>query len=138
MSIKIDRFLISTKGFSDYIDITQKIEDFASSCNIKEGLVSLFVSSSCSSLRIIENEPGLGIDIAKLMEALAPINKIYQHDDMWHDGNAFSHLRAFLLGTTLNLPILDYRLALGANQRIILLDFDNKVSNKEIIISVVN
>lgn len=138
METNIEKIIVSAKGFDDYIDITSKVEDIVSNFAKTKGIVNLYVPSSCASLKIIENEPGLGFDISKLMEILAPVNKIYQHDNIWHDGNAFSHLKTFLLGNSLTLPIVDSRLFLSLYQRIIMLDFDNKVSQKEIIVSVLS
>ena len=137
MVAKVEKFIISSKGFDDYIDITLRVQNIISTFGVKQGLANVYIPSSCASLRIIENEPGLSFDISKLMEILAPINKVYQHDNLWHDGNAFSHLRTFLLGNSLTIPIIDSKISLGNYQQIIMLDFDNKISQKEIIVSVV-
>ena len=137
MSLVVEKFLISSKGFDDYIDITSKIQDIAVGNDSKNALINLYVSSPCAGLKIIENEPGLEIDIKKIMNVFAPVNKIYEHDNVWHDGNAFSHLKTFLVGNSLSIPVVEYRLALGQNQRIIMFDFDNKVSQKEIIVSII-
>lgn len=137
MSARYDKILISTKGFDDFVDITLKIKNVVSSFGIQNGILNLYLTSPCASLKIIEREPGLDMDLSKLMETILPINKVYQHDNVWYDGNASAHLKSIILGNSLNLPIIDSNIYLGLNQQIILLDFDNKPSQKEIIVSVV-
>ena len=138
MSVKIEKFILATKGFDEVIDITSKVNDIVSYVSSKEGLVNIFVQSSTASILILEDEPALSSDLAKLLENIVPINKIYQHDNTWHDGNAYAHLKSILLGNSLTLPVHDSKVALGLYQQIVLLDFDNKASEKEIIISVVS
>lgn len=138
MSAKIEKFNILTKGFDDFVDITSKIQNLVAVFNVKEGILNIYVKSPCASIKVIENEPGLGFDLSKLMEMIAPVNKIYQHDDIWHDGNAYAHLKSILLGNSLTLPIIDFKVEIGLYQQIVLMDFDNKASEKEIIVSVVS
>lgn len=136
MSSNIFNFIVSTKGFDDFIDITSKVQDLVSNCQCKMGQVNIFTPSACTSIKIIENEPGLNFDVSKMLELIAPVNKIYQHDNLWHDGNAYSHLKTILFGSAITLPIIDSQIALGAFQQIVLIDFDNKPSQKEVIVSV--
>lgn len=137
MAVKNDKFTILTKGFDDVVEITSKIQDIVSFSNIDEGVANIFVASSTASILTLEYEPGLVLDLPKVLEMLVPINKIYKHDNMWQDGNAFSHLKTCLIGNNVTLPIIDGKIKLGNYQQIILIDFDNKPSNKEIIVSVV-
>ena len=137
MTAKVERFIISSKGFDDFIEITSKIQNLVSLFRVSEGMVNICVTSPCTSLKIVEGEPGLNLDISKMMDFLVPINKIYQHDNVWHDGNAHAHLKTILFGNSLTLPVFDSKVCLGTHQQIVLLDFDNKASQKEIIVSMV-
>jgi secondary thiamine-phosphate synthase enzyme len=49
------------------------------------------------------------------------------------DGNGYSHVRAALLGPSLTILVIDGRLTLGTWQQIILLDFDNRPRQRQII-----
>ncbi|MEE9185520.1 MAG: secondary thiamine-phosphate synthase enzyme YjbQ [Candidatus Binatia bacterium] len=126
-----------TRGFCDIINITQKVQDQVKREKIGRGLVSLFVSGSTASLTTIEYEPGLIKDLKELLERLIPSNKKYHHDDRWGDDNGFSHLRASLLGPSLQVPIQGGRLLLGTWQQIVLLDFDNRPRTREILIQMI-
>jgi len=136
MSVKIEKFILATKGFDEVIDITSKVNDIVSYVSSKEGLVNIFVQSSTASILILEDEPALSSDLAKLLENIVPINKIYQHDNIWHDGNANAHLKSAVLKKSLTLPMSEGKMALGNYQKIVLIDFDNKASNKEIFVTV--
>lgn len=136
MAIKVEKFTISTKGFDDLIDITSKISNIVLSTGIKEGIANISVTASTASLITIENEPGLAIDLPRLLDNMVPINKIYQHDTVWYDGNAYAHLKAVLLGNNITLPITDGKLELNTWQQVILIDFDNKPRIRQIVMSI--
>ena len=136
MSIKIENFTINSKGFDDLIDITSKVQGIVLGSGIKEGVVTIYPISSTASILMMDNEPGISDDFKKLIDNLIPINKLYQHDEMWHIGNAHAHLRAALLGKNVSLPILDSRIVLDSNQRVILADFNNCVGSIQIFVSI--
>ncbi len=137
MSVKIEKFTISTKGFDDIIDITSKIQGIVSGFDVKDALLSVFVAASTASVVTIEYEPGLVVDLPELLNTLVPINRVYEHDKKWHDGNGYSHLRSTLLGNSLTIPVVNGKLELGSWQQIVLVDFDNKPRVREIIVTAI-
>ena len=137
MKIKISKLTESTKGFCDIIDITAKITAQVRDAEIKDGLLTLFVSGSTAGLSTIEYEPGLVQDLKELLEKLIPSDRRYHHDHRWGDDNGFSHLRASLFGPSLQIPIEHSRLVLGTWQQIILLDFDNRPRTREIVVQLI-
>jgi secondary thiamine-phosphate synthase enzyme len=136
MKIHTRKLVEKTQGFCDIIDITPKVQQEVSNEKIARGLVSLFVSGSTASLTTVEYEPGLIKDLKEFFEKIIPSNRRYHHDDRWGDDNGFSHLRASLLGPSLQIPIDDGHLLLGTWQQIILLDFDNRPRTREIVLQV--
>jgi secondary thiamine-phosphate synthase enzyme len=136
MKIQTRKLVEKTQGFCDIIDITAKVQQEVKSEKISQGLVTLFVSGSTASLTTIEYEPGLIKDLKEFFEKILPSNRRYHHDDRWGDDNGFAHLRASLLGPSLQVPIHDGRLLLGTWQQIILLDFDNRPRTREILLQV--
>ena len=42
-----------------------------------------------------------------------------------------------MLGNSITLPVIDGKIELSSWQQIVLIDFDNKVSSKQIVVSVV-
>jgi secondary thiamine-phosphate synthase enzyme len=137
MDIITDSFSISTKGFTDILDITAKVEEKVAENGFTEGNVLVFVSGATAGITTIEFEPGLLMDYPEFMEKIIPSNKNYHHDMTWHDGNGFSHLRASLQGASFQVPFSNKRLLLGTWQQIILVDFDNRPRNRKIIIQII-
>ena len=134
MDIVTVRLHEQTKGFCDIIDITPKVREALGEAGLRNGLASLFVSGSTAALTTVEHEPGLVKDLGELFERLIPSGKRYHHDDRWGDDNGFSHLRASLVGPSLQVPVADGELALGTWQQIVLADFDNRARRREIVV----
>src|SRR4030042_2720685 len=110
---------LSTKGFSDILDITHHVDAVIDHSGIKNGLVTVFCPGSTGAVTTIEYESGVIRDLQKAIEKIAPSNIPYEHAKRWGDGNGFSHVRAALLGPSLTVPILQGALALGTWQQIV-------------------
>ncbi len=136
MRIHADRLKEETQGFCDIINITEKVQDRVERERFQQGLVSLFVSGSTAALTTMEYEPGLIQDLKDFLETTIPSNRRYRHDDRWGDDNGFSHLRASLLGPSLQIPVGAGKLQLGTWRQIVLLDFDNRPRRREILIQM--
>ena len=136
MLIHTAKLVEQTRGHCDIIDITNKVKDEIERQKIRRGLATLFVSGSTASLTTIEYESGVLKDLQELLEKLIPSDRKYHHDDRWSDDNGYSHLRASLLGPSLQVPIDDGRMLLGTWQQIVLLDFDNRPRTREIVVQI--
>ncbi len=134
MDIVTFRLHEQTRGFCDIIDVTPKVRQALGETGLRNGLASLFVSGSTAALTTVEYEPGLVKDLSELFERLIPSGKRYHHDDRWGDDNGFSHLRASLVGPSLQVPVADGELVLGTWQQIVLADFDNRARSREIVV----
>ncbi len=130
-------FYIKTKGHTDIVDISNKVQSLVQDSGISNGLVNIFVSGSTVGLTMIENEPGLNKDLPELLETLIPSGKNYAHNQTWGDGNGYAHLRSALLPPSLTIPFTRGELLLGTWQQIVLLDFDNRSRERKVIVSVV-
>ena len=136
MRVSTKKLYEKTEGYCDIIDITAKVQEQVQKEKIQRGLAALFVSGSTASLTTIEYEPGLIEDLKEFLEKFIPSNKKYHHDDRWGDNNGFSHIRASLLGPSLQVPIDNGQLLLGTWQQIVLLDFDNRPRRREILVQL--
>ncbi len=136
MEIKTLSFSVKTKGNTDIIDITNNVSDLVSSSGLNEGSVLIFVPGSTAGITTVEYEPGLLKDIPEFFEKLIPSKKIYHHDETWHDGNGYSHVRASLQGASFTVPFQNTKLLLGTWQQIILIDFDNRSRNRTINVQI--
>ena len=129
-------FRISTKGHNDIIDITEKVEQAVKQAGVKNGQVLVFVAHQTCAITTLEYEPGLIQDLKELIAKIVPANKDYQHNQAWGDGNGAAHLLAALFKPDLTLPIANGQLIRGTWQQIILIDFDNRPRDREIIIDI--
>lgn len=136
MEIITEQFEVSTKGNSEVRDITDKVTAVLSNQKLRQGLVTVFVSGSTASITTTEFEPGLRRDIPEALDRIAPQGREYHHDETWHDGNGYSHVRAALLGPSLTVPFSHGELLLGTWQQIVLIDHDNRPRERTIIVQV--
>lgn len=127
---------IQTRGFCDVVDITSEISAFLAENKIQNGQALVFVAGSTAGVTTVEYEPGLIKDLKEYFEKYIPSNREYHHDKKWGDGNGFSHLRSAVTGTSLAVPILGGKLALGTWQQVVLIDFDNRERIRKVIIQL--
>lgn len=125
---------VSTKGFTDIHDLTPRVRAALRETKLQDGTATVFVSGSTAGITTIEYEPGLLQDLPAAFEKLAPVSANYAHDNTWHDGNGYAHVRAALLGPSLVVPFAEGELLLGTWQQIVLIDFDNRPRRREIIV----
>jgi secondary thiamine-phosphate synthase enzyme len=136
MEIVTDSVRVSTRGDSEILDVTGPVQDKLTAHGFREGHALVFVSGSTAGLTTIEYEPGLLQDVPDAFERIAPRDMRYAHEETWHDGNGHSHVRASLLGPSLTVPFRDGRLLLGTWQQIVLIDFDNRPRQREVLVQL--
>ena len=136
MQVRLNHIFLTTRGNTDILDITQKVDECIHSSGLKNGLVTIFCPSSTSGITTIEFEPGVLHDLEKIFDELVPQDFTYQHDEAWHDGNGHSHVRAALLKASITIPLVDGRLTLGTWQQIVFIDFDTRPRKREIIVQI--
>ena len=127
---------LSTKGFSDILDITHHVDRVINRSKIKNGLVTVFCSGSTGGVTTIEYESGVLMDLQKAIEKIIPSDIPYEHDKRWGDGNGFSHVRAALMKPSLTIPLIGEKLTLGTWQQIVFIDFDNRRRERNILVQV--
>lgn len=137
MSIHTATLQLSTRGNADILDITAQVLQSVQKSGFQHGTVTVFCPSSTSAVTTIEFEPGVVNDLRQLFDEIIPQDRVYQHDEAWHDGNGHSHVRAALLGPSLTVPFVDQRLTLGTWQQIIYIDFDNRPRRRELVLQVI-
>ncbi len=132
--VKTYEIVLNTKGFCDIHDITHEVENKLRESGIKEGICLVFIPGATAAVTTTEFEPGNVKDYQEFMEKIVPSTKPYHHNDTWHDGNGFSHLRASLQKPSLCLPFKDGKIIRGTWQNIVVIDFDNRARTRRVII----
>lgn len=136
MTVVNEKFIVNTHGFTDIIDITQKVKHAVYKYSLQNAQVNVYVAGSTVSITNIEYEPGLLVDLPQALEKIAPVEADYHHDDTWHDGNGYAHIRASIIGNSTMVPLIDGALQLGQWQQIVLIDFDNKARTRTVYVQI--
>lgn len=136
MTVKTHKLTFSTRGYGDTLDITRDVQQVISQAGWSTGIVTVFVPGSTAGLTTIEYEDGAVQDFKRLFEEIASSRREYSHNARWGDGNGFSHVRAALLGPSLTVPFTDGRLVLGTWQQVVLVDFDNRGRQRNVVLQV--
>ena len=76
-------------------------------------------------------------DLREALDRIAPSGAEYHHDEIWHDGNGYAHVRSALVGSSVNIALKDGLLNLGTWQQVVLLDFDNKERSRNITVQII-
>lgn len=137
MTVINEKFTVHTKGNTQIIDITRNVQNSVYRHNLQNAVVHVYVAGSTVSVTNIEYEPGLLKDLPEALEKIAPVEKEYHHDETWHDGNGYAHLRASIVGNSTMIPLMDGALQLGQWQQIVLIDFDNKARTRTVYVQLV-
>src|SRR5712691_3076846 len=136
-------FEIRTERGSQFIDITDRVEEATRSCGLKNGFAVVFSKHTTAAISINEAEPHLIADMEKMLEEMVPADRDYAHNRYAHalstNGerpNGHSHCRQLLLGASESVPVLDGQLMVGQWQRIFLVELDHG-RDREVVIQLV-
>ena len=125
---------LSSSSNFQIIDISSDIVAILNEINkenkIDNGVVNIFTKHSTSAIRVNENEKGLLLDFEKVLKDIVKENDNYKHDFI--DNNAASHIRAFLLGSSETISIVDGRLDFGTWQSIFFIELDGPRANRTV------
>jgi secondary thiamine-phosphate synthase enzyme len=127
---------VESSGFSDIVNITDRVIGIVSGSSVLEGIVCVSVIGSTASVSTIEFEPALVQDYRDALERLASSSERSRHSETWGDDNGFSHIRATLMGPTVVLPVQAGRPVLGTWQQIVLIDHDNRPRSRRLFVQV--
>jgi secondary thiamine-phosphate synthase enzyme len=136
MQVVTRTIFLRSKGEGDMIDITPETSKIVTQSKLKDGIITIFVSGSTAAVTTIEYEPGLKQDFPHILSIIVPRNMEYQHENMWHDGNGHSHVRASLIGPSLTIPFKDNTLMLGTWQQIVFLEMDISKRERNVILQI--
>lgn len=125
---------VSTVKRVDLIDITSQVQKVVSESNVDDGIVTVFVPHTTCGITINEGaDPDVVHDIKFQLEKLIPYQQGYHH----MEGNADSHIKTCLVGSSENIIIKNGQLILGTWQSIFLCDFDGP-RNRKVYIKIID
>lgn len=107
--------VVATRGQGLH-DCTAAVAHWVASTQVGTGLLTLLLRHTSASLLVQENAaPAAARDIERYFARIAPESGSYEHDDEGPDDMP-AHLRAALTATSLSIPVMDGRMALGTWQ----------------------
>jgi secondary thiamine-phosphate synthase enzyme len=111
---------IQAKGRRIY-DITPQVLDWANKSGLQTGMLTLYIQHTSASLMINENyDPEVLVDMERFFERLVPDgDPLFIHTAEGPDDMP-AHVRTALTQTSLSIPMLDGKVALGTWQGIFL------------------
>lgn len=127
---------ISTPGKGLH-EITPQVREVVASAARGEGLATVFIRHTSASLTIQENaDPSARRDLEAWLERLAPEgDPLYTHTSEGPDDMP-SHIRSILTATSLSIPIVEGRLALGTWQGIYLWEHRRRPHERRVVVHV--
>lgn len=134
--INVDTNANAAEGFVGIYNITPKVQEHVPGSYVANGILTLFIPGTTASIGTIEYEAGLLNDFKKMWARVVPKDIAYDHKFLWEENNAYSHLRATLMGASLVIPLVNKRLILGQYQQIVLIEFDNRARSRQVILQI--
>ncbi len=138
MSIRRIRCLVGGQGLHEITErVEQKAAEAIAEAEIQEGLCTLYVRHTSASLIIQENaDPAVCRDLEDWLDRLVPTgDPLYTHTEEGPDDMP-AHIKAALTATSVSIPVLDGRLALGTWQGIFLWEHRHARGDREVILHV--
>ncbi len=114
----------------ELIDISRIVEDAVREVGIADGICVVFTPHTTAALTINENsDPAVKSDLIEILAGLIPRSPRYRHSE----GNSDAHAKASLVGSSVTIPIVSGKPALGTWQGIMFCEFDGPRSRQVFI-----
>ncbi len=129
------RLLPYKRGYHIITDIVlQSIPELKT---IEVGILTVFIKHTSASLTINENaDPTVRMDFESHMNVLVPENATYYKHTPEGPDDTTSHLKASLLGASVQIPITNGKLNMGIWQGIYLCEHRNYASGRNLVVTV--
>jgi secondary thiamine-phosphate synthase enzyme len=111
---------VATSSRSQMVDITAKVREAVRQAGAESGICVVYMPHTTAGITINESaDPAVAADILEHLEKLVPQGR-YRH----REGNADSHIKASLMGSSVSIILEGGELALGTWQGVFLCEFD--------------
>jgi len=127
---------VRTRGKGLY-PFTREVAAWVASTKAESGLLTLFIQHTSASLVIQENaDPDVVLDLADFFERIAPENDPrYRHYTEGPDDMP-AHIRTALTGTSLSIPVIGGRMALGTWQGIYVFEHRSGPQRRSVVLQL--
>jgi secondary thiamine-phosphate synthase enzyme len=118
---------VKTTSKTQFIEITDDIEDAVRSEGVDDGVCMLFVPHTTAGITINESaDPSVKSDILMVLNNIVPWKEAYRH----LEGNSPAHIKSSIIGSSEMIAVEDGRLKLGTWQGVFFCEFDGPRTRK--------
>ena len=128
------RVAVSGQGLHEF---TEEVVEAVGEAGLDEGLCTIFIPHTSASLTIQENaDPSAKRDLEQWLARLVPEDdSLYTHTLEGSDDMP-AHIKAALTATSLSIPVVEGRLALGAWQGVFLWEHRDHRGARDVLVHV--
>ena len=131
--VRLEKFVIHTTKYNDFINITDRVEELVEQSGIREGMALVMTAHTTTGITANEALECLQSDMKDMLWRLVPEYGHYAHSRMLHSygttaGNPTGHLRAMLTGNHAVFPVWDGKMVRWDAQEIFFCEFDGAQS----------
>ena len=117
----MDKISVRTSKRAQMVDITRDVQSAVKDAGLVDGLCVVFVPHTTAGVTINENaDPAVVRDVLSTLADLVPEDGSYTHSE----GNSDAHLKASMMGFSVQVIVEGGRLQLGTWQGIYFCEFD--------------
>lgn len=127
---------VNVTAQTDIIVVSHEVKKAVADAALAFGIAQVFSPVGTIGIAILENDPKIYEDYKKLIEAQIPATQEKRPDRRSFTGRNYSHLRAQMVGHSVQIPIAENKLQLGAWQEVVLFDFDDRICRREFFVLV--
>ena len=113
---------VQTHAHDQFVNITDQVRQTVRELGITDGVITVFTPHTTCGLTINENaDPDVVTDMIQQLDAMVPWQQpFYAHAE----GNSAAHLKASMMGCSLQVLVTGGHIELGVWQGIYLCEFD--------------
>lgn len=129
------RLAAKPRGF--HLITREVLSEIPELADIRVGMLQVFIKHTSASLCLNENaDPTVRGDFERHMNRMVPENAPYYQHTLEGPDDMPAHIKAALLGSSLQLPVSRGRLNLGTWQGIYLCEHRNAASGRQLVLTL--
>jgi len=114
-------FSVNTRSRTQFVNVTSDVAQAVTALGIDDGTVTVFVPHTTAGITVNENaDPDVVADLETALDRAVPWQAGYRHCE----GNAAAHVKASMMGSSVQVIVENGRLQLGTWQSIYFCEFD--------------
>ena len=128
---------ISAKPRGFHLITHDVVSSFPELAQIKKGVLQIFIKHTSASLTINEDaDPTVRLDFESHFNELVPENQSYYQHTFEGSDDMPAHLKASILGSSVQIPITKGKLNMGTWQGIYLCEHRNHAGSRKLVLTM--